>query len=123
VLLLYQTGLWSAVTDDVDPHRCRVNGIALAGERRAKVADAADAVPEVYPDNPVATAMLFALGGPPQPRRGTIEIVAEEDPETGLTASLTVDRSGFRAALPGQYLPHDEESSHVRHRLEADSHA
>ena len=50
---------------------------------------------------------------------------------TGLEQTVTVcpasvsalDRSGFRAALPRQYLPHEEESSHVRHRLEADSHA
>jgi hypothetical protein len=32
--------------------------------------------------------MLIALGGPPQIRRGTIAIVADEDPETGLTESL-----------------------------------
>jgi hypothetical protein len=84
----YQAVLWSAVIRDVDPGRGQVNGIALDAGVRAKVADAADAMPELYPDNPIATAMLFIMGGPAQSRRGTVAIVAEEDPETGLTASL-----------------------------------
>jgi hypothetical protein len=40
---------------DVDPHRDAVNGVPLAGDMRAKVADAAEQLPEVYPPNPVAS--------------------------------------------------------------------
>ncbi|GAA3837523.1 hypothetical protein GCM10022243_00030 [Saccharothrix violaceirubra] len=85
----YQAGLWSAVADDVDPDRHEVNGIALDGDLRAKLADAADTTPAEYSDNPVATRMPLALGAEPQPRRGAVAIVAEEDPQTGLTGSLS----------------------------------
>jgi hypothetical protein len=87
--LPYQTRLWSAVAEDVDPHRRQVNGLALDANLRAKVVDAADAMPDVYPVNPVATVMLIDLGGPRQTRHGTVAIVADENPETALTGSLT----------------------------------
>lgn len=88
----YQVVLWSTVIDEVDPNSGQVNGIALDGGVRAKVADAAEEMPEVYPDNPVAAAVLQSLGGPMQPRRGTVAIVAEEEPETGLTGSLSEEQ-------------------------------
>jgi hypothetical protein len=87
----YQHRLWAAVRGDVDPHRDAVNGVPLDGDLRAKVADAAKQLPEVYPPNPVASTVLTSLGCPPRARAGTIAIVGAED-DDGITASLTADQ-------------------------------
>jgi hypothetical protein len=84
----YQDDLWAAVHDDVDPHRGEVNGVALDGDMRAKIADAAEYDLENHPPNPVATAVLTTLGHEPRHWSGTIAIVGHED-DNGITASLT----------------------------------
>jgi hypothetical protein len=93
----YQESLWSAVHFDVDPLRGEVNGVALDAGLRAKVADAAmpdpmrPGPPEQYPPNPVASAMLTALGHAPVRWFGVIALVGTEDDE-GITASLTSEQ-------------------------------
>lgn len=89
----YQHALWAAVRGEVDPYRDAVNGVPLGGDMRAKVADAAEQLPEVYPPNPVASAVLTSLGCLPRAwgLGGTIAIVGGED-DSGVTASLTADQ-------------------------------
>ncbi|ONI91421.1 hypothetical protein ALI22I_08650 [Saccharothrix sp. ALI-22-I] len=59
---------------------------------RAKVVDASEdtaaSLPELYPPNPVAWAMLTVLGHPARRWFGTTAPVGTED-EDGITASLT----------------------------------
>jgi len=88
----YQNGLWAAVHDDVDPHRGEVNGVALDGDMRAKIADAAEHDPENHPPNPVASAVLIMLGHEPRHWSGTIAIVGQEEDDNGITASLTSEQ-------------------------------
>jgi hypothetical protein len=101
----YQHRLWAAVRGEVDPHRDAVNGVHLDGDMRAKVADAAEQLPGVYPPNPVASTILTLLGCPPRAWAGTIAIVGDED-DDGITASLTDEQLGMvakahRLARPG----------------------
>jgi hypothetical protein len=92
----YQEQLWAAVHAVVDPHGGGVNGVALEGGMRAKVADAAAAgsAPERYAPNPVASVVLASLGQPPAAWHGAVAIVGAED-EQGLTASLTAQQLGL----------------------------
>jgi hypothetical protein len=89
---LYQQTLWSAVAAAVDPHRGLVNGVALEHGLWARVADVspeiAATMPELYPPNPVAWAMLTALGAPAHRWHGTVAVTGTED-DDGLTAPLT----------------------------------
>jgi hypothetical protein len=87
----YQKTLWAAVRHDVDPYLGAVHGVTLSEELRAKVADRAGSVPQLYPSNPVASAVLTTLGHPPHRWSGTIAIVGTEN-EDGLTAPLTTDQ-------------------------------
>ncbi|ONI92638.1 hypothetical protein ALI22I_02945 [Saccharothrix sp. ALI-22-I] len=95
---LYQETLWAAVAAAVDPHRRLVNGIALEHGMRAKVADVspdvAATMPELYPPNPLAWAMLTILGAPAGRWHGTVAITGRED-EDGLTAPLTDHQFGL----------------------------
>ncbi|MFF5992171.1 hypothetical protein [Prauserella flavalba] len=87
----YQETLWAAVRREVDPHYDAVNGMPLQDDLRVKVADLAGQVPDLYPPNPVASAVLTTLGHQPRYWFGTIAIVGAEDAD-GITASLTADQ-------------------------------
>ncbi|MCE6995550.1 hypothetical protein LZG04_12165 [Saccharothrix sp. S26] len=106
----YQETLWAAVAAAVDPHRRLVNGLALDAGMRAKIADVSDAVaatmPELYPPNPPAWAMLTALGAPPGRWHGAVAITGTED-DDGITAALTEHQLALIAEAHRQALrPH-----------------
>ncbi|MFE0023718.1 hypothetical protein [Amycolatopsis sp. NPDC059021] len=85
----FQAGLFAAVAQDVDPHHQRSNGITLPDGLWVRMADAVEFEPALYPHNPVATIVVTTLAGRSRPCFGAIVILGAEDPETGLTSSLT----------------------------------
>ncbi|WP_410570618.1 hypothetical protein [Amycolatopsis sp. cmx-4-61] len=88
----YQSSLWTAVHALIAPDSVRVGGIPVAEQDlRAKVidSDVARENPALFPPNPYASAVLTLLGARLEKTLlGTVAIVREEDPETGLTGSL-----------------------------------